>query len=93
MVYPFGNGFRSPAWLHGLANPQIKQAMEFMHGNLEHGWTVRDLANAVSMPRSSFARTFMIKVWQPPLSYLTQWRLARAGAVASKGEELMSVIL
>lgn len=91
-TYALGNGSRSPAWLNGLADPQIRRALELMHGNPEHAWKVDDLARAVGMSRSSFARTFAVKVGQPPLGYLTQWRLERACAALRKGVEPMSDI-
>ncbi|WP_153769575.1 AraC family transcriptional regulator [Labrenzia sp. CE80] len=91
-IYALGDGCRSAAWLNGLASPQIRQALELMHGNPEHAWTVGELASAVGMSRSSFARAFSAKVGQPPLGYLTHWRLERACAALRKGVEPMSRI-
>lgn len=82
----------APTWLNGLAHPKIRRALEGMHGNPEYAWTVGNLARAVGMSRSSFARTFTETVGQPPLAYLTQWRLESACAALRKGVEPMSNI-
>ena len=91
-TYALGGSFRAPTWLNGLAEPQIRQALELMHGNPERVWSVAELACAVGMSRSSFARSFSEKVGQPPLGYLTQWRLERACATLRRGVEPMSNI-
>ncbi|WP_054000352.1 AraC family transcriptional regulator [Ahrensia marina] len=91
-AYAFGDGFRSPTWLNGLAHPKISRALAVMHGNPEYGWKVEDLARAASMSRSSFARIFAEKVGLPPLAYLTQWRLERACAALRQGVEPISGI-
>ncbi len=91
-AYALGHDFQTPAWLTGLADPKLRQALELMHGHPERVWTVGDLANAVGMSRSSFARSFSEKVGQPPLGYLTHWRLERACAALRKGVEPMSSI-
>jgi AraC-like DNA-binding protein len=49
-----------------------------MAGRKEDGgrWTVRDLGAAVGMSKTAFARRFTAMVGQPPLTYLTWWRLS-----------------
>jgi len=91
-AYAFRGDHPAPTWLNGLAHPKIRRALEGMHGNPEYAWTVDNLARAVGMSRSSFARTFTETVGKPPLAYLTQWRLERACAALRKGVEPMSNI-
>jgi AraC-like DNA-binding protein len=46
-----------------------------MHNNPAHPWTVANLGAAVGASRAAFARRFTDLVGEPPLTYLTRWRL------------------
>jgi AraC-like DNA-binding protein len=46
--------------------------------NLRHGWTVVELASIACLSRSAFAERFSQMIGQPPLAYLTQYRLRLA---------------
>lgn len=65
-------------WLRGLRDPQIGQALALMHERPGDAWTVDLLASRVAMSRSAFAAKFASLVGQPPLTYLTEWRMHRA---------------
>ncbi len=91
-AYAFRGDHPAPTWLNGLAHPKIRRALEGMHGNPEYAWTVENLARAVGMSRSSFARTFTETVGKSPLAYLTQWRLERACTALRKCVEPISKI-
>ena len=41
-------------------------------------WTVKDLAEASALSRSAFSARFTELVGEPPLTYLTRWRMLRA---------------
>jgi AraC-like DNA-binding protein len=43
-----------------------------------HPWTVASLASSCGMSRAAFARRFGDLVGEPPLSFLTGWRIALA---------------
>lgn len=65
-------------WIAALADPQIGAALALMHADPARRWSVAALAREVGMSRSAFAARFQGRVGQPPLAYLTQWRLALA---------------
>ena len=67
-------------WLRGLADNEIGQALRMMHERPAHRWTVAELAQALSVSRSTFAARFKTVTGRPPLDYLTWWRLHRAAA-------------
>jgi AraC-like DNA-binding protein len=50
-------------------------ALNLMHNNPAHPWTVASLATAVGVSRAALARRFAELVGEPPMSYLTGWRL------------------
>jgi AraC-like DNA-binding protein len=62
-------------WLGAARDPQIGRALWLMHRGPEREWTVGALAAAVFMSRSAFAERFARLVGQPPLGYLSAWRM------------------
>ena len=50
-----------------------------MHADVARDWTVAELADLAGMSRSGFAALFNERVGEAPLSYLTRWRMFRAG--------------
>jgi AraC-like DNA-binding protein len=65
-------------WLGALRDPKIGGALALMHADPAHAWTVALLAARVRMTRSPFAARFTALVGEPPLTYLTRWRLQLA---------------
>jgi AraC-like DNA-binding protein len=70
---------RPSGWLGALVDAKIGAALALMHRDLARQWTVKDLAAAIGMSRSSFALRFKTVVGQAPLGYWLQWRMRRAG--------------
>mgnify|MGYP006213632581 CR=1 FL=1 len=52
--------------------------MELVQDRPAEPWTVGTLAAAVGSSRAAFARRFHALVGQPPMQYLTEWRLSLA---------------
>jgi transcriptional regulator GlxA family with amidase domain len=65
-------------WLRALIDPQIGRALSLIHEKPEDDWTVESLASKVGMSRSAFAARFAQLVEEPPLTYLTRWRMQKA---------------
>ncbi len=68
----------TPAWYRANADPVIGRALRLIHNSPEHPWTVGSLARAAGSSRSGFARRFSDLVGEPPMAYLTSWRLTLA---------------
>jgi len=62
-------------WLAGLRDPAVGRGLALLHAEPARGWTADDLARAVGMSRSAFTDRFTKLVGQPPITYLTKWRL------------------
>ena len=56
----------------------VDHALRLMHHSPEHGWTIASLAQEAGLSRAALARRFTDAVGEPPMSYLTRWRLALA---------------
>jgi AraC-like DNA-binding protein len=68
---PQGQG----GWLGALRDKQIGEALNLIHQKPNAPWTIAKLAAEVGMSRSPFATKFTSLVGEPPLSYLTKWRM------------------
>ncbi|MGA5170737.1 MULTISPECIES: AraC family transcriptional regulator [Streptomyces] len=65
-------------WCAALKDPAVAAALDRMHRDPAHPWTVRELADAVGLSRTTFAARFTAYVGRPPMAYLTWWRLCTA---------------
>ncbi|MFD9700397.1 AraC family transcriptional regulator [Lentzea sp. NPDC059081] len=61
-----------------VAHPGIAAAVREIHERPHHRWTVGGLSEVAGMPRAAFSRLFTTAVGQPPMAYVTGWRLSRA---------------
>jgi AraC-like DNA-binding protein len=68
----------APAWYRAQSDPVVGRAMRMLHNNPAHPWTVATLAAQVGVSRASLARRFTELVGEPPMAFLTDWRLALA---------------
>lgn len=62
-------------WLGALRDPQIGQAIRLIHHDPAQPWTVEDLAGEAAMSRSAFSARFTSLVGEPPMRYVTRWRM------------------
>jgi AraC-like DNA-binding protein len=72
-------------WLAGLRDPQIGRALTLLHSRPNEAWTAETLALEVGMSRSAFAERFTSLVGQPPMQYLTFWRMQVAAQRLREG--------
>ncbi|MGW0771600.1 AraC family transcriptional regulator [Streptomyces sp. NPDC002676] len=70
---------RARGWAGALADPAVAAALRAIHGDPAHAWTVAELGTAAGLSRAAFARRFTALVGEPPLAYLTWWRMTTAG--------------
>jgi len=75
-------------WLAGLRDPVVGQALAELHGDAAGSWTVDRLARAVGVSRSVLAERFTAMVGQPPMQYLTSWRMQLASRLLLDGAQV-----
>jgi len=68
----------APAWYRAHGDPVVGRALELLHEDPSHPWTVAGLAAKAGVSRAALARRFTELVGEPPMAYLTRWRLALA---------------
>jgi AraC family transcriptional regulator, alkane utilization regulator len=64
--------------LAALKDPIVSQALEWIHADPAHPWTVSELAKQIRISRSALAARFTQLVGQSPMKYLMCWRLQLA---------------
>ena len=74
----FDRDENAPPWWQAEQDPVIGQALRLIYNDPAHPWTVANLASAVGSSRAAFARRFTDLVGEPPIAFLTAWRLALA---------------
>lgn len=68
----------APRWYRARDDPAIGPALRLLVDRPSHGWTVATLAAAARMSRAAFAKRFTELVGEPPMTFVTGWRLAMA---------------
>jgi AraC-like DNA-binding protein len=69
---------QAPGWYQAQSDPLIGPALRLIHDDPARPWTVALLAEKVGASRAAFARRFTTLVGEPPMAYLTGWRMALA---------------
>ncbi|CUR54091.1 Transcriptional regulator, AraC family [metagenome] len=67
-----------PPWYAAGGDAVVEQALQLLHDDHARPWTVESLAAAVGVSRAALARRFTLALGEPPMTYLTGWRLALA---------------
>jgi AraC-like DNA-binding protein len=86
--YVSGLSEQQTGWLAGTRDPYVGKSLALLHNRVAHPWTIADLADQVGISRSALTERFTRYLAEPPMTYLTRWRLhlgARALEKTSRG--------
>ncbi len=72
-------------WLAALRDQTISTALGLIHQYPERQWKVEELAEEVALSRSVFSTRFTRLVGEPPMKYLTHWRMHKAIRLLKSG--------
>jgi AraC-like DNA-binding protein len=75
-------------WLAGARDSIVGKSLGLLHSRIAHPWTIADLAEQVGISRSALVERFTRYLSEPPMTYLTRWRLqlaARTLETTSRG--------
>jgi len=82
--YVAGLPEQQTGWLAGTRDPIVGKSLSLLHGRLAHPWTIADLADEVGISRSALVERFTKYLSEPPMTYLTKWRLQLAARSLEK---------
>lgn len=79
-------------WLAGLRDELVGRVLALLHARPAHPWTLDELAREAASSRSNVAKRFVEIVGQPPMQYLTQWRMqVAANLLVQSGAKIASI--
>jgi AraC-like DNA-binding protein len=70
----------------------VGPALKLIYNNPAHSWTVANLAAAVGSSRAVFASRFTEQVGEPPIAFLTSWRLALAADLLRSSQATIAAV-
>lgn len=88
----FDNDANAPIWWHAEQDAVVGPALKLIYNNPAHPWTVANLAAAVGSSRAAFARRFAQQVGEPPIAFLTNWRLALAADLLRSSHATLAAV-
>jgi AraC-like DNA-binding protein len=79
-------------WLAGLRDPSVGRALTCLHERPGDDWTLETLAKAAGLSRSALAERFTHFVGDPPMQYLTRWRMQVAARLLADGQAKVATV-
>lgn len=83
---------QAPAWYRAQADPIVGKALQLLQRNPAYPWDVAKLAAAAGVSRATLARRFTELVGEPPMAYLTSWRLALAADLLCRPDMTIAAV-
>ncbi len=68
-------GSPTTGWVAALRDPRLGAALDAVHADAAAPWTLASLAAHAHLSRSAFAARFADLVGEPPMAYVTAWRM------------------
>ncbi|WP_425554576.1 helix-turn-helix transcriptional regulator [Kribbella sancticallisti] len=81
-----------PGWSKALTDDAVARSLESIHARPGASWTVADLAADVGLSRAAFARRFTEAVGEPPLTYLSRWRMTTAARLLRDHDRSLAAV-
>ncbi|PWV46000.1 AraC family transcriptional regulator [Nocardiopsis sp. L17-MgMaSL7] len=75
-----------------LRDPGVHAAVQAVHRDPAHPWSVAELGERAGLSRAAFSRRFTALVGQSPLAYVTWWRLTTAARLLREEDAPISSV-
>ncbi len=82
----------APAWYAAAGDPVVGPALRLLRNDPARPWTVARLAAEVGVSRAALARRFTELVGEPPMTFLTGWRLALAADLLREPDATLAAV-
>lgn len=79
-------------WFAALRDRHVGRAIGLLHERPAEAWTVEELGRLVGLSRSALHERFLAMVGQPPMQYLTNWRMQRGASLLREGNATVATI-
>lgn len=91
-LYMNAQGEGRTGWLAGVGDRIVGAALQALHKNPAHAWTLDELARTAGSSRSVLAERFQQLVGSSPMQYLTQWRMLMAANLLARSNAPLASI-
>ena len=82
----------APSWFAAQSDSVVGPALRLLHEAPAHPWTVAELAARTGVLRAALGRRFTDLVGEPPMAYLTNWRLALAADLLREPDATVAAV-
>jgi len=79
-------------WFSALKDPVIGRAIEIIHAQPGYKWSVKTLADRVTISPSRFAARFSETLGESPMVYITKWRMYIASQMLDENQHSIDQI-
>jgi AraC-like DNA-binding protein len=79
-------------WLAGARDPHVGRCLAVMHSKPGNAWTIADLARQAGLSRSVLMERFHQLLGEPPMAYLTRWRMQIAARALSSTTQPITAV-
>jgi AraC-like DNA-binding protein len=83
---------QAPGWYRAQGDPVVGRALRMLQNSPAQPWTVATLAREIGVSRAAFARRFAELVGEPPMTFLTAWRLTLAADLLREPDATISAV-
>ncbi|MGW5558182.1 AraC family transcriptional regulator [Micromonospora sp. NPDC003944] len=82
----------APGWYRALSDDTVGPVLRAMHDTPGRPWTLASLAAQAGVSRSTLAKRFTALVGEPPLTYLTDWRMTLAADMLAESTATVAAV-
>jgi len=79
-------------WLAALRDRHVGRAIGLLHERPAAPWTIDELGRRIGLSRSALHERFVELVGQPPMQYLTNWRMQCGARLLREGNATVATI-
>jgi AraC-like DNA-binding protein len=79
-------------WLAALRDRHVGRAIALLHERPAEPWTIDELGRQVGLSRSALHERFVELAGQPPMQYLTNWRMQCGARALREGHATVATI-
>ena len=83
----------SRGWFAALNDPVVGRALQLLHAEPAHRWTIEEIASRVGSSRTVVVDRFNAVLGRPPIDYLAGWRSSWQRSVSALGRRASRALL
>jgi len=82
----------TPTWYRAYGDPVVGPAIRMLQNKPDNTWTVAKLAAEVGVSRATLARRFHTLVGEPPMTFLSGWRISLAADLLIEDDTTIAAV-